>query len=331
MTASRAGEILARFEGQRLLVVGDAMLDRYIFGTVERISPEAPVPILHAREASARAGGAGNTAQNAVGLGASVRLLTVLGADAVGEELAGLIRNGNVEPFVVRDASRPTVEKMRFLKQGHQLLRVDREDGRPLSSDIESDVLERAEQALPGVSAIIVSDYAKGTITPLLGRTLVERARSASIPLAADVKPANARSLRGATLMSPNLREARSLVAVQSREHDSPEAIATEVAGIFDTDVYLTLAAEGIYVHCRSGECGLVPQVHARDVADVSGAGDTAIAVITLALLSGATPLEAAELANAAAAVVVAKIGAVGLTCDELLSAHAVKVKEHQP
>lgn len=313
--------IIEGFKKQRIVVIGDVCVDHYIQGKVERLNPEAPVPILHAQEEFETTGGAGNVAKNTAQLGAATTLLSVVGDDADRTRIETAAAKEGYAATLVSDASRPTVRKVRYLVGGQQLLRVDYEKTHDLSVAVEDQLIAQLEQAVtPDVDAIIVSDYAKGVITQRVADAVTKIAQERGIFLAVDAKPSRAAFFKGASLISPNLKEAHEYLGLQPLEGGGqlPEVLAPQLAKKMDTDVFLTLGAGGIYVFTKEGTNVHVPQEHVAEVFDVSGAGDTAIAVLTLALKSGAAPEQAARIANAAGAVVVGKIGSVGAKADEL-------------
>lgn len=321
-TYERLAELLAAFHGKRVLVVGDLMLDRNIFGTVERINPEAPwVSILRADSTSKRTastGGAGNVAKNIAALGAKATLVGVVGTDSAGFEF---MTTAEMEGYTLRPVSDPswmTVTKTRFLERGgHHLLRFDEE---PAVFELQPETAQRLMKEclslVDEVEGILVSDYAKGVVTRELAHSLVEAGYT--IPLLADIKPPNAEYFDWADMMSPNEAEARAYLGPRSKSM-LLEEVACEIAKTFNTVAFLTAAERGMYVSEHGNKAELVPQRHKIEVFDTSGCGDTAAAVILLATLCGAAPLEAAELANAAAAVVASKIGAVAPTPEEVL------------
>lgn len=322
MTVSRAHALLTLFAKQRVLVVGDLMLDRYVLGTVDRISPEAPVPVLQEQEIREMPGGAGNTARNLAALGGQATLIACVGADRAGEHLTEILEAAHIRPALIQDHRRPTTQKTRFVQKGHQLLRVDTECGDDIAPAVEEQVSRRALAELAAQDALIISDYAKGLLTPAVASALTTEGRARSLLMAADVKPRSAALFTGVSLMCPNEREAHEFLGADARRAPRPPVdLAREISRTFETDAYVTLGERGMAVHPRAGaEPCHVPQVHAREVFDVSGAGDTAIAALTLALLAGASPREAAELANAVCAVVVAKAGAASATPAEVLA-----------
>ena len=321
LTRARAEEILAEFSHKRVLVVGDVMLDRYIFGRVDRVNPEAPALILNAEGEKSMTGGAGNVAKNAGLLGASTTLISVVGADQTATKLRGIAEDERYQARLVTDPSRPTTEKIRHVASGHQLLRVDYEETHELSREAENALLSALEFELEdGVDAIIISDYAKGVITKRVAHAVLVTKKN-GVLVAADVKVARAPLVAGASLISPNRKEACEFLGLNPLEHRDMEhgELARRLSEHMNAETYVTLSADGIAVSTPEYS-GIKAQEHAPEVTDVSGAGDTVITVLTLARLAGATPEEATELANAAGAIVVGKVGAVGVTRDEILS-----------
>lgn len=313
--------ILKGFAGKRILVVGDVMLDQYIYGRVERLNPEAPVPVLHVREERAMTGGAGNVAKNVVSLGAKATLVAVAGRDGPATEMADRADAEGYEAILAIDAKRATTRKVRYIVNAQQLLRVDWEETSDVPDAVERDLLAAIKKtAAAGVDAIIVSDYAKGAVTKALAQGICEVAKEQGLPLAADVKPSRIAYFKGATFIAPNIREAHEYLGLNHLERGGKDAaqLAKQLSQRFETDVFMTLGAGGVYVCAADGTGQLVSQQHAVAVADTSGAGDTSLVAMLMARLAGATPVEMAEIANAAGAVVVSKIGAVGVSLDEV-------------
>lgn len=321
MKTGRAKEIIDQFASKKILVVGDVVLDQYIFGKVERINPEAPVPILHAHEERFETGGAGNVAKNAAMLGAAANLIAVTGKDKITAQLQELALHEGYKATLLQDDTRPTTRKIRYIAQSQQMLRVDYEEMHELNHSLEEQVFDSIKEQSSNIDGIIVSDYAKGVITQRIAQQLLATAHEQNIPIAVDVKPSRAAWFKGASFISPNLKEARQFIGLDPFEHNdkSYADLAKELRRIMETDVYITLSAEGIYVNAHE-TIEHIPQPHVPQIADTSGGGDAAITTILLSLLSGATPVEAAQLANAAGAVVVSKLGAVGVTPAELLN-----------
>jgi rfaE bifunctional protein kinase chain/domain len=320
MDNKRIKELLEQFKNKRVLVIGDIILDHYVSGVVERLNPEAPVPILRAMDEREETGGAGNVAKNVAKLGAETSLVGVVGDDEDAEKTQKAAEREGYRAVLIKDSSRPTIRKVRHIVNGQQMLRVDFEKDHDISENIEKQVLSALMREIEnGVDAIIVSDYAKGVVTRALSETLLDVAGQRDIVVAGDIKPSRASYFTGATFISPNVKEAHEYLGLNHLETKiSPPELAKMVYMKMCSDVYLTLGKDGMHVYC-GGENGIhVKQDHKVDVADESGAGDAAVSVLLLGLLAGATEEEAAKLANAAGALVVSKIGAVGVNADEI-------------
>jgi D-glycero-beta-D-manno-heptose-7-phosphate kinase len=320
MENGRTKELLEQFKGKKVLVVGDILLDHYVSGVVERLNPEAPVPILRATDERVETGGAGNVAKNVAKLGAETSLIGVVGDDGDAEKTRKAALVEGYRAVLIKDSSRPTTRKTRHIVSGQQMIRVDFERDHDISEEIEKQVLDALMREIEqGVDAIIVSDYAKGVVTRALSETLLDVAGQRDIIVAGDIKPSRASYFVGATLVSPNMKEAHEYLGLNHLETKlSPEELAKMVYMKMCSNVYLTLGKDGMYIYSGGEEGKHVKQDHVVDVADESGAGDAAVSVLLLGLLAGATEEEAAKLANAAGALVVSKIGAVGVTGDEI-------------
>ncbi len=324
MKEKRAKEIIKQFSGKKILVVGDVVLDHYIFGNIERMNPEAPVPILHAKEEKFMTGGAGNTAKNAAQLGAETILVSVVGIDDAAKRVAD---GANLEGYtldVVEDDSRPTIEKNRYIFGSQQLLRVDYEEVSDIEGEVEKRVISSIKKHASEVDAIIVSDYAKGVVTEKVAEVVMDVSKEHDVPVMADVKPSRITYFTGSAYIAPNLKEAHEYLGLNQHENGGKDwgALADMLRESFDTAVFLTLSQHGIYVlgeDTPDGEHVPTAYVHADDVLDTSGCGDTSAVVISLAKLVGASDVESADIANAAGATVAKKIGSVGLTQEELL------------
>lgn len=292
------------------------MLDRYVFGKVERLNPEAPVPILHAQEERYATGGAGNTAKNVAALGGKAVLVGVVGKDDIAQKLEKAAREEGYAARLVKDSDRPTTEKIRYLVHSQQMLRVDYEKVKDVADDTQQAIREKIEESAQEADAIIVSDYAKGVITQETAQTILKTGR----PIMADIKPSRVNWFSGVAWLSPNRKEAHEFLGLDQFDNGgiSDAELARKLKEKFGSTIFLTLSASGIYV--MGDKEAHVPQDHTVEVADTSGAGDTVAVVLVLAKLAGATDGEAAQLANAAGAVVVSKIGAVGVSQEELLN-----------
>lgn len=308
-----------KFSQFKVLVVGDVILDQYVFGKVERINPEAPVPILHAQSEKIMTGGAGNVAKNAAGLGAHTTLIGVIGEDEAAKSVSMAAAQENYVLQAVVDAKRPTVRKVRYLVRSQQMLRVDFEETHDVSATVEKKMIDHIQAAAEEVDAILISDYAKGAMTKNVVEAILSVANKRNIMVAADVKPSRAAFVRHVDFISPNLKEAHEFLGLNPLEHEtrSQAELAHMLQEKMKADVFLTLGAGGMYVVTDTVD-EQVGQKHVVEVFDVSGAGDTAIVTLLLSRLAGASPTECAEIANAAGAVVVGKVGSVGLTPAEL-------------
>jgi len=305
---ARLRRLLEAFAGVELLVVGDVILDEYLWGSADRVSPEAPVPVVHVEREALALGGAGNVARNVVALGGRCRLCSVVGDDADGRRVAGLLEDLGVDPGgLVFDAGRSTTRKTRVVARSQQVLRYDRETPAALSPAMSRRLLALSLAAAEGVSGAVLEDYGKGVLAPRPARRLLQRLRAAGLWVGVDPK-AELAPFRGASLVKPNLREACAMVGhAGPAEHDLERIAARLRRRLGGAELAITLGGGGMAVF---GEAGArrVPTA-SQDVFDMQGAGDTSIAVLALAVCAGADLREAALLANAAAAVVVRKSG----------------------
>ncbi len=305
----RLARLLEGFGRVRLLVVGDVFLDEYLWGSVERVSPEAPVPVVHVDRESVVLGGAGNVVRNVVALGGRCRFCTAVGDDADGRHVRDLLKELDVEPDgIVVDASRPTTRKTRVVARSQQIVRFDRETTEPLAAAVAGRLLARVDAALPGVDGAVLEDYGKGLLAPRFGRRLMRRLGEAGLFVAVDPKHELA-PFRGASLIKPNRAEAEAMAGLRGRSLEDWQRIGERLRRkLGDGDLVVTRGGAGVLVFDGAGPVVEVPTV-AHDVYDVQGAGDTSIATFALALRAGADLREAAVLANAAAGVVVQKSG----------------------
>ncbi len=323
---ARLRELLARFPKTHVLVVGDVMLDHFIWGRVTRISPEAPVPVVEFERESFMSGGAANVARNLTALGGRSSLFGAVGRDAAAVKLAGLLRGDRVDcEGLVRSAGRPTSNKMRIVAGQQQITRLDREARTALAPASVASIVRRVEALLPKADAVIVGDYGKGVVTQPLLDAVRAACRRAGKWLSLDPKPVHHLDLRGLSLVTPNRKETFELAGIPDtcRAHDPlrDEPLLRAVERIHDTLApalaLVTLGELGMLL-CRRGNAPFHIPTMAREVFDVSGAGDTVIASFTLAIAAGASPVEAAILSNHAAGVVVGKVGTATVTPDEL-------------
>jgi D-beta-D-heptose 7-phosphate kinase/D-beta-D-heptose 1-phosphate adenosyltransferase len=314
----RLERVLGAFERVRLLVVGDAMLDEYLWGDVERVSPEAPVPVVHLQRESLALGGAANVVRNALAMGARALLCAAIGDDAAGDRLVDLLKELGGDPSgLVRVEGRPTTRKTRVEARSQQMLRFDRESHDPLPDEAVRRLERLLAAALPSVDGVILEDYGKGLLTPPVVRRLMRRFRAAGVPVAVDPK-GHLDGYRGASLVKPNQREVEALAGrpVRSRA-ELAAAVARLRRRLGDPAFVVTRGAEGMTVFDRD-PAGVDVAIERCEVFDVQGAGDTAIAALTLARLAGASLVEAAVVGNAAASVVVRKVGTATATGREI-------------
>ena len=324
----RVRQMLAAANRARVLVVGDVMLDQFIWGRVTRISPEAPVPILEFERESFMPGGAANVARSLAGLAAQAALFGVTGRDPAAGQLRTLLKAERVEcGGVVGVGSRMTTRKIRLVAQQQQVARVDRESPGELRGADRSRLVRILRPALSGADAVIVGDYGKGVVSQRLLDELRQACRERGIWLSLDPKPVHNLDLSGLSLITPNRKEAFELAGLRDAgKKDDPlrdDALRSVVDRLMKTLrpalLLVTLGEQGMLLCSRDGQPKVIPTV-AQEVFDVSGAGDTVIVTMTLAVAVGASPLEAAVFANHAAGVVVGKVGTAVVTPEELLA-----------
>jgi D-beta-D-heptose 7-phosphate kinase / D-beta-D-heptose 1-phosphate adenosyltransferase len=308
------------FGSRKVVVVGDLMLDRHVWGSVNRISPEAPVPVVSFLRQTAMPGGCGNVAMNLIGLGMIVTVVAVVGRDEAADQLRAELEKAGVGVAGLKvDPSRPTTTKMRVIGGHQQMLRLDSESTAPIDKELVEAMLASLETELADASAVILSDYAKGVLTSELCQGVIAKARSKRIPVLVDPKGKNWDKYRGASLVTPNRSE---LAVVSSGSISSIEALVAESRAIRASldlgALTVTLSGEGM-IHIDDKGSFKVPAM-AREVFDVSGAGDTAISTLTGAIVSGLNEMDALVLANVASGIVVGKVGTAPLAKAELLS-----------
>ena len=315
------GSILSEAPNKKIVVVGDLMLDRFIHGQVNRISPEAPVPVLSYQGESLNPGGAANVALNLVRLGVQVSLIGVTGADDHAKILADKIAT---EPQInlktITDAKRPTTVKTRFSSAGQQILRVDHEETAPLSQSIYKKLLSAVNSALRGADMVIISDYNKGVIDHSSAQHIVNLAKDAGVPVVADPKKLDPSVYKGNTLITPNLHEFRHMTGLPLNTHRDIIAAGRDIARRHKIkSILVTLGADGMMLIDGQKDAHHIKS-HAQSVFDVSGAGDTVIATISAAMTAGADMLTATEMANTAAGIVVGKAGTATTLPGEILA-----------
>ncbi len=307
-------KILEQFKKRTVVVIGDVMLDKYLWGNVERISPEAPVPIVHVQKESYVAGGAANVANNIVALGGKAVIIGVVGNDEAGKVLEQEVKKEGMAWLLVPE-ERPTIQKVRVISHNQQLMRIDYEDINPVNHHVERHVLDFLKK-LPHSDIIVVSDYAKGLVTKKLMDEVVAFSHMKKIPLMVDPKPSHMSYYKGASLITPNLKEAREMSRVEGSNDAEVESMGKELQTMLHADVLITRGKDGMTLVAKE-EVKHIPTT-AKEVYDVSGAGDTVVAALALSVAAGASLAQAASIANHAAGVVVAKVGTATVSVDEL-------------
>jgi D-beta-D-heptose 7-phosphate kinase/D-beta-D-heptose 1-phosphate adenosyltransferase len=320
MTRERAGEIMLAMRGRRVVILGDLMLDRYVWGDVSRISAEAPVPVVEATRQSWRLGGAANVAANVASLEGAAILVGVVGRDADGELLCeGMVERGLDVAGVVTLAGRPTTVKTRILARSQQVVRLDMEARGPLDGDEAAAVEDKLRSLVAGAHALVVSDYGKGVVVPRILEVAIGLAQASDVPVAVDPKESHFDLYRGVTTITPNLLEAANAVG---HRLDSDEAVylaGHELRSRLDArSVLITRGERGMTLFEEEGATHLAAV--AEEVFDVTGAGDTVVGVVALAVAAGASLVEAAELSNHAASLVIREVGTAVVTPEELLA-----------
>lgn len=311
--------ILKKFPKLSIGVIGDIMLDHYLSGEVERISPEAPAPVVLLQEEQFLPGGAANTAANIAALGARVDVVGVSGYDTAGETLSRMLEKYRIDTKgVVRDREYPTIEKTRVLSRGQQIVRIDREESHTCDQTIEEQLRERVRMLIPTWHALVISDYAKGVIIPRLARDVLSLAQKNRIPVIVDTKPAHFSFFQNVALLTPNKKESEDIIGKKIITREDVTYAGTLLRNNSKSDVLMTLGEEGMALFSREGVFHLPS--FAREVFDVTGAGDTVVAVSALALAAGATSRCVAELAGFGAGIVVGKRGTATVTWEELRS-----------
>jgi len=311
-------KLISQFKQRNIVVVGDLMLDKYIFGKVERISPEAPIPVVQVNNERYALGGAANVSANIASLNAHPYLLGVLGKDLSQTIFMKKCEKRNIDTSgIICDEAKHTIQKIRVIGQHQQLLRIDYESGNYLEEKSSQNFLA-VLNSLPKVDAVIVSDYAKGTISADLLKNLKKFADEKKVLLIIDPKPKHRKWYDNVSLITPNLKEAQELSNIQVNSQKTLENCGRKLNELFNCDIIITTGEKGMSIFPKNGKISHIA-TKATEVYDVSGAGDTVVAVLTLALASGANLAQAAELANIAAGIKVRKLGTAPVSWQELL------------
>ncbi|GHT40758.1 RfaE bifunctional protein, domain I [Endomicrobiia bacterium] len=313
-------KFVSSFKKQTILVVGDTMVDKFIWGKVKRISPEAPVPIVEVTRETETLGGAANVANNITSLGGKAFIVSAIGEDIVGKSLIEIFKERGINTdCLVYDSQRPTIIKTRIIATNQQVVRIDKEVKKLFERHIESKILANIEKLISTVNAVIISDYGKGVVSPVVLKKTIFLARKYEIPITVDPKIYNFRKYKKITTMTPNEEEA--IKGMNAKNIETTEDIATLGKRILKTlnsdAVLITRGEKGMILIEPNNKITNIP-TRAKEVYDVTGAGDTVISTMTLALAAKADLLSAAEVANFAAGIVVGKIGIATTSPQEL-------------
>jgi D-beta-D-heptose 7-phosphate kinase/D-beta-D-heptose 1-phosphate adenosyltransferase len=320
LTKARASEILETIRDRNVVVLGDVMLDEFVWGDVTRISPEAPVPVVDVRRESVHLGGAANVLANLVALGARGSVIGVIGNDAAGERLkTGLRDLGAQDQCLIVDETRPSTTKTRIIAHSQLVVRADRESRTQVNGTLEEKIVARLKSALEEADAFVVSDYDKGVVTPAILREILPLAYE-RVPVLIDPKLRNFNSYRPATLVTPNHLEALRMSDTDDHSDDGSHHAAKVIREKLGCDAVLITRGDRGMMLLEAGGDPVYVKTAAREVYDVTGAGDTVIAALAGALSTGATMLEAASLANRAAGIVVGKVGTATASAAELIA-----------
>lgn len=314
-------KIFEDFNSLNALIIGDVMLDSYIWGAVERISPEAPVPIVTVKKKDFRLGGAANVALNVASLGAKPILCALIGDDEDGKKLIQRLDDGKIsKDGIVVSAHRPTTVKTRIIASSQHVVRVDEESDKVVNAQEEHDLLLRIEKLLPSCQVVIFEDYDKGVLNASIIEKTVALANKNKIPTVVDPKKRNFLAYKGVTLFKPNLKELREglKVEVEAANQSSVESAVSQLKEKLNVSgVMLTLSEQGVYIDFQNEKIKL--PAHAREIADVSGAGDTVVSIAALAVALGLSPREIAFLSNLGGGLVCQHVGVVPIDKKELL------------
>ena len=322
LTQQRVEKLLQNMRDRKIVVLGDVMLDEFVWGEVTRISPEAPVPVVDVRRESLHLGGAANVLANIVALGAKACVVGVVGNDSAGERLRSNLKEASAaqsDSYLVIDEDRPSTTKTRIIAHNQLVVRADREQRRPVNGHVEASIVENLKQALRDADAFVVSDYDKGVVTPRILEEILPLAY-ARVPVLVDPKIRNFANYKPASLITPNHHEALRLTNLEEDSNDGLHQAARAIREKLGCDAVLVTRGDRGIMLLEGDNAPVFVETAAREVYDVTGAGDTVIATLAAALSAGASMLEAANLANHAAGIVVGKVGTATASADELLA-----------
>jgi len=314
-------KIIESFNGKKILVLGDLMVDEFLWGDVFRISPEAPVPVVSVSEKTRVPGGAGNVACNLKALGAEVYVIGIVGKDSDGSELINLFAKKGIDTTgIITDESRLTTLKTRIIAKSQHVVRVDTEETEIVSTTIIESLLARIKEVLGEMDAVTISDYGKGVVCPKLLDHLILQAKKTKIPVVVDPKLDHFPSYKGVTVITPNEAEAAQALGVRIKTDSDIKTTGLKLLSDLKCDsVLITRGSKGMMLFEKDGDITKIP-AHSREVFDVTGAGDTVTSTLTIALASDASIIDASRIANYAAAVVVGKIGTATVSTEEILN-----------
>jgi D-beta-D-heptose 7-phosphate kinase/D-beta-D-heptose 1-phosphate adenosyltransferase len=321
ISRERMIELLDRMKSRQIVVVGDVMLDRYLVGDTDRLSPEAPVPVVTIRETRSALGGAANVAANVAAIGATCRLVGVVGDDPHGTDLRTELAAAQLDDrFLVTVSGRPTTTKSRVLARGQQVVRIDEEVEHPVAEDDEERMIARAIAVLADADAVILEDYNKGALTEPVIQAVIRTAKTRGLPIVVDPKFRNFFAFAGATVFKPNRRELEAALGA-TLELQGEHTLVEALTKLHVDNLLMTLGAEGMVLVGKDHRVTHIPSL-AREVFDVSGAGDTVTAWVATGLAAGASLREAAHVANYAAGIEVSKSGVATVAPAEVLAGH---------
>jgi len=310
--------LLPLLKGKKILVIGDIMLDKYIWGEVFRISPEAPVPIVHVTKETYVPGGAANVANNIVSIGGEAYVCSVVGQDRSGKVLIEeLEKRGIKTEAIIEDTSRPTIQKIRVMGGRQQLLRMDKENSAYINEETEQNVIDKLKMLLDSMDAVVISDYAKGVVTEKLMENIRKYCFETKKPVIVDGKPVHKSWFKDLTIITPNTNEAIEMSGIVIKNDGDVTSAGKKLMEELNTNVLITRGEKGMTLFEKSGNVTNIP-TKAREVYDVSGAGDTVVSIMSLALAAKIDLVNAAHLANYAAGIVVGKLGTATVSIEEL-------------
>ncbi|MEK6808787.1 MAG: D-glycero-beta-D-manno-heptose-7-phosphate kinase [Nanoarchaeota archaeon] len=310
--------IISNFKSKKLLVIGDIMLDKYVWGKVNRISPEAPVQIVNVERESYVPGGASNVANNISSLGATAYMVSIIGNDSAKDILFNELNKRSINTSgIIVDITKPTIQKVRVIGQNQQLLRIDYENDGYINSKIEGEIIRYIGGIMVSVDAVVISDYAKGVITKELAKYVIELARNNKKIIVIDPKPIHKEYYRNVTIITPNHHEASQMTGINGENDIDIVKIGKKLLEEMNSPILITRGEKGMTLFEQNGNITNIPTM-AKEVYDVTGAGDTVVATVALALCSGARIIDCAKIANHSAGIVVGKIGTSTVSVEEL-------------